>query len=76
MDDTTISCRDRAHEYQQGASHLLADPERVKRLASDPELAAFIQGLASSNDAERIEASRRTRGTHDFRVPFGPGSKP
>jgi hypothetical protein len=74
-DETTESCRDHAHVKQQEAAQIFADPARAQTWASDPALAAYFEREASSNDAERIEESRRTRGTHAFRVPFGPKSK-
>lgn len=68
-DEITVDWQD--HELRR--KHKAA-----KLIATSPSYAQLLQYVecdAAANHAERIEVSRRTRGTHDFRVPFGPEAR-
>jgi hypothetical protein len=65
-DDISVSVRDQEHDRHERAAVLLqANP-------TPNQLRRFVKQIADSDGAERIEASRNSRGTHSFRVPFSP----
>ncbi|KAL5120526.1 hypothetical protein ACEQ8H_001544 [Pleosporales sp. CAS-2024a] len=69
-DDIIRDLRDNAARRQQNAAMLLASNPSFE------ECLRYIELVASSNDAEHIEASRRTRGTDDFHLPIGQATSP
>jgi hypothetical protein len=68
-DRIILSSREDRLDLEQEAQHLVASK------ASLEQLQRYVEQIAQSKGAERIDAARNSRGTHNFHVPFSRGSK-